>query len=90
VSNDTNETHQQCTQQNWHSYLGENIFPKLHNVGAITQDYRVYGLCPSSSNPSVVLEYWTIDKVQKRSNHECYKPSSEPFKISAISMGTSN
>jgi hypothetical protein len=27
------------------------------------------------------LEYWTIDKVKKPSNSECYTPSSEPFKI---------
>jgi hypothetical protein len=27
------------------------------------------------------LEYWTMDKVQKRRNSECYTPSSELFRI---------
>jgi hypothetical protein len=29
----------------------------------------------------LVLEYWTMDNVQKLSNPECYTPSSEPFRI---------
>jgi hypothetical protein len=32
------------------------------------------------------LEYWTMDKVQKPSNLECYKPSSEPFRIYKITV----
>jgi hypothetical protein len=30
---------------------------------------------------SSFLEYWTMDKVQKPSNSECYTRSSEPFRI---------
>jgi hypothetical protein len=33
---------------------------------------------------SVFLEYWTMDKVQKPSNPECYTPLSESFRINAI------
>jgi hypothetical protein len=32
------------------------------------------------------LEYWTMDKVQKPSNSECYTPSSEPLKIHSFSV----
>jgi hypothetical protein len=27
-----------------------------------------------------LLEYWMMDEVQKPSNHECYTPSSKPFR----------
>jgi hypothetical protein len=30
------------------------------------------------------LQYWTMDKVQRPSNSECYTPSSEPFRIYMI------
>jgi hypothetical protein len=33
------------------------------------------------------LEYWTVDKVQKPRNHECYTPSPEPFKTCFPSIG---
>jgi hypothetical protein len=31
------------------------------------------------ANLLIFLEYWTMDKVQKRTNSECYTPSSEPL-----------
>jgi hypothetical protein len=31
-----------------------------------------------------IFEYWTMDKVQKPTNSECYTPSSEPIRIYMI------
>jgi hypothetical protein len=35
-----------------------------------TQNYWVFGHCPSSGIPVYFLEYWTVDKVQNPSNSE--------------------
>jgi hypothetical protein len=29
----------------------------------------------------VILDFWTMDKVQKPISSQCYRPSSEPFRI---------
>jgi hypothetical protein len=35
-----------------------------------TQNYWVFGLCPSCGILVQFLEYWTVEKVQKHSNSE--------------------